>query len=173
MENKNEIRIYMACLASYNNGILHGRWINALSGEDHIRQEITAMLAASPIEDAEEWAMHDYVGFGSVRLSEYEDIATICEMAEFIQGNDDLGVAVLEHYAGDLEMSRSAVEDHYAGCYRSVAEFAEEMTEQQAEQIPDNLRFYINYEAMAQDMLIGDVFAIELAYDEVHIFWQH
>jgi len=35
-----EIRIYVACLASYNNGVLHGRWIDATLGADHIWEEI-------------------------------------------------------------------------------------------------------------------------------------
>jgi len=26
---------------------------------------------------------------------------------------------------------------------------------------------------MAQDMAINDVMAIEIAYDEVHVFWNH
>lgn len=42
------MRIYAACLASYNNGRLHGRWIAADEGADHIRDEIAAMLRESP-----------------------------------------------------------------------------------------------------------------------------
>lgn len=172
-QENNEIRIYMACLASYNSGILHGRWIDATLGAGHIWQEIKAMLAASPIEDAEEWALHDYEGFEGVQLSEYQGVESIVEIAEFIQGNSELGAQVLAHHCGDLEAAKVAIEDHYAGCYRSVAEFAEEMTEQSGTEIPENLRFYIDYDAMARDMLINDVFAIETACDEVHVFWQH
>lgn len=42
------MRIYAACLASYNAGRLHGRWIDADEGVDHIRDEIAAMLRESP-----------------------------------------------------------------------------------------------------------------------------
>lgn len=41
-------RIYVACLASYNNGCLHGAWIDADQDADAIRTEIRAMLKASP-----------------------------------------------------------------------------------------------------------------------------
>lgn len=41
-------RIYAACLASYNNGCLHGAWIDAHQDVDSIRAEIDAMLRASP-----------------------------------------------------------------------------------------------------------------------------
>ena len=32
-------RIYVACLAAYNNGCLHGRWIDATT-PDEIRREV-------------------------------------------------------------------------------------------------------------------------------------
>ncbi|QDS19378.1 antirestriction protein ArdA [Xanthomonas citri] len=42
-------RIYVACLASYNNGVLHGRWID-LDGmdADDVQAEIAEMLRESP-----------------------------------------------------------------------------------------------------------------------------
>ena len=50
-------RIYVACLAAYNNGCLHGRWIEATTPDD-IMGQVRAMLAASPLPGAEEWAIH-------------------------------------------------------------------------------------------------------------------
>jgi len=57
-------RIYVACLAAYNAGRLHGRWIDAAQDAADIQAEVRKMLAASPQADAEEWAIHDYEGFG-------------------------------------------------------------------------------------------------------------
>ena len=45
-------RIYVACLAAYNNGYLYGAWIDADQDPDQIRDEIAAMLARSPIKGA-------------------------------------------------------------------------------------------------------------------------
>lgn len=42
------MRIYVACLASYNNGVLHGRWIDADSDVDAMGAEVAAILRASP-----------------------------------------------------------------------------------------------------------------------------
>ena len=39
-------RIYVACLASYNAGILHGEWIDATDA-DEIREAIETMLSKS------------------------------------------------------------------------------------------------------------------------------
>jgi antirestriction protein len=46
-------RIYVACLAAYNNGELHGEWIDADQSADAIRKEINKMLATSPEPNAE------------------------------------------------------------------------------------------------------------------------
>ncbi len=53
-------KIYIACLAAYNNGYLHGKWIDATQDVDSIYSNIRNVLASSPIPDAEEWAIHDY-----------------------------------------------------------------------------------------------------------------
>lgn len=41
------MRFYAACLASYNNGVLHGRWIDASSDADEMQEEVSAMLRGS------------------------------------------------------------------------------------------------------------------------------
>ena len=171
MTHQGEIRIYVACLAAYNNGYLHGRWIDANIGEDAIWAEIKEMLANSPIAEAEEHALHDYEGFEGLRLSEYEGVSEIVEKAEFIEEHGKLGALVAEHFGGSIDEAKGALEEAYAGQYSSVAGFAEEMTEQSGTEIPDSLRYYINYEAMGRDMAINYVFTIETAFDEVHIFW--
>ena len=57
------MRIYVAGLAAYNAGHLHGVWIDATLELDDIQGQVDAMLAASPVEDAEEYAIHDFEGF--------------------------------------------------------------------------------------------------------------
>jgi antirestriction protein len=41
-------RIYVACLASYNNGTLYGKWIDASTDVDEMAAEIADMLRGSP-----------------------------------------------------------------------------------------------------------------------------
>jgi antirestriction protein len=41
-------RIYAACLSSYNNGCLHGAWIDAEQDADSVNAAINKMLKASP-----------------------------------------------------------------------------------------------------------------------------
>lgn len=168
-----EIRIYVACLAAYNSGYLHGRWIDATLELDQIQEQVTTMLAASPVEDAEEYAIHDYEGFGGYGLSEYEGLEAAHQIACFIEEYPALAGELLNHFGGSLDDARKAVEDNYSGCYKSLADYAEELTDNTAD-IPENLAYYIDYERMGRDMeMSGDIYTIETTYDEVHIFWSH
>ena len=165
------IKIYAACLAAYNNGILHGRWIDATQGEDHIWESIKAMLAESPIPGAEEHAIHDHEGFEGLSISEYEGIENICALADFIAEHGELGARLLEHF-GDTGVAREAIEDHYAGEYKSLADFAQEITEETT-QIPQSIQYYIDWERMARDLAINDLLTIETSFECVHVFWRH
>jgi antirestriction protein len=163
-------RIYVACLAAYNSGVLHGAWIDATNDAWRIWDGIAAMLVASPIAGAEEWAIHDYEGFGCIRIAEYEGIERVAEIVAFIEEHGALGAAVVDHYSGDLAEAREALEDRYLGTYASLADYMQEITEEMKE-LPHSLRYYIDYHAMAHDAeMSGDLFAIEIGYEQAHIF---
>jgi len=168
-EQETQIRIYVACLAAYNNGWLHGRWIDADQESEAIKAEIAAMLAASPIPDAEEWAIHDYEGFEGAPISEYQGIDSVAALAAFIAEHGALGGKLIEHFGGDLDEARTAIEERYFGEYARLADFAEESTEN-AHDIPEALRPYIDYEAMGRDWAISDLLVIETGFEQIHIF---
>ena len=169
MENNSEIRIYVACLAAYNNGILHGRWINADQDAWAIYDEIAAMLKASPIPEAEEWAIHDYEGFEGVRIEEYAGIDGVAEKAAFIAEHGKLGAELIA-YLGELDEARDAMKDRYHGEYSDLADYVQGMTEE-CMSIPESLRYYIDWQAMARDAeMSGDLFTIQTAHNEIHVF---
>ncbi len=93
-----EIRIYMADLARYNSGHLHGVWIDATQELDDIQDQINTMLEESPVKDAEEHAIHDYEGFNGYPLGEYEGIDSVHEIACFIAENLEIGGELLNYY---------------------------------------------------------------------------
>ncbi len=167
------IRIYVACLAAYNNGRLHGRWIDATQGETHIQNQVTAMLESSPEPEAEEWAIHDYEGFEGAPISEWESFESVANLAEFIEEHGALGGKLLEHFGGDLEDAKTAF-DNYYGEFENLEDYARSLTEDCGTEIPANLENYIDYAAMGRDMeLSGDILTIETAFDELHIFGAH
>lgn len=163
-------RIYAACLAAYNNGILHGVWIDADRDAWEIYDGISAMLRKSPIADAEEWAIHDHEGFGGVRIEEFAGIDRIAQLAAFITEHGALGAAVLNYYDGDLEEARLAVEDRYLGAHFTLRDYMQTMIEDGIE-IPDAVRSYIDWDAMASDALMsGNLFTVDADHNDVHVF---
>ena len=163
-------RIYVACLAAYNNGYLHGAWIDADQDADQIRDEIAVMLSRSPVEDAEEYAIHDHEGFEGVSISEYAGIDSVARMAAFIAEHGALGAGLLEQFSGDMDQAKSTLEDCYHGQFASLAEYMEELTTESVT-IPEALRYYVDWDAMARDAEMGgDLFTIETAHGEVHVF---
>lgn len=163
--------IYVACLAAYNNGILHGRWIPATQGTDGIYQDIHNMLAASPIENAEEWAIHDYSGFGDITLDEYESIESVVNIAEFIVEHGELGTALLSEHT--IDDAQTLLNDCYHGSYDSEVDFAQSIFEEcYGDAIPKNLIYYIDHEAFSRDLFMSDYFSME-AQGRTHVFSHH
>ncbi|MFZ5895540.1 MAG: antirestriction protein ArdA [Myxococcota bacterium] len=165
-------RIFVACLAAYNAGMLHGEWIEAAQTAEGIEAEIRSMLARSPVLGAEEWAIHDYEGFCGAQVAEHEVIADVAEIAKFIEEHGQLGGALLAHL-GDLEDAKRAVEEQRAGSGSSLADWAEEYLSDtgELESMPEQLRFYFDYDRYSRDLeLSGDVFALEVE-GVVHVFW--
>ena len=165
-----EPRIYVACLAAYNNGYLHGAWIDAGQEPWSIYDDVKVMLTASPITGAEEWAIHDYEGFGDVRIEEYTGFDRVSALASFIAEHGEIGAASLDYYCGDLEEAQEAITDRYMGEHASLADYVQEVTEETTA-IPQTLHYYIDWQAMARDAeMSGDVFTVSTAYDVVHVF---
>jgi antirestriction protein len=79
-------RVYVACLAAYNSGYLHGAWIDAAQEPWSIYDDVKTMLAASPVAGAEEWAIHDDEGLGGVRIEEYTSFERVSDLAAFVAG---------------------------------------------------------------------------------------
>jgi antirestriction protein len=161
-------KIYVACLAAYNNGILHGSWIDASTGAEHIHEEIKTMLAASPIPHAEEWAIHDYEGFGGIRLSEYEDIEKVAELAAMIEEHGPAYIAYAQ-YAGMEDASEEDFQDKYAGEWDSEEDFAMSLADETMN-IPENIQPYFNYEKFAGDLFINDYYSVDTEDHKVHVF---
>ena len=160
--------IYVACLAAYNSSILYGRWIQATQGLDEIYKDIYDMLAASPIENAEEWAIHDYSGFGDITLDEYESIERVASIAEFIVEHGELGASLLGNYS--IDDAQTLLEDSYHGAYDSEVDFAQSLFEEcYSDAIPKNLLYYIDHDAFSRDLFITDYFSME-AQGKTHVF---
>ncbi len=154
-------RIYVASLSDYNAGRLHGAWISANQEPGELHEGINQMLAKSKEPIAEEWAIHDYEGFGSLHLSEYESIEHVSQLA---QGIAEHGSA-FAHWADYLGSSPwdylDRFDDNYLGQWTSTTEFAESMLDDMGIDIDslvdERWQPYISFDV--------DAFARDLSYD--------
>ena len=96
--------IWVGSLADYNAGHLHGAWIDAAQPHEDLLAAVQHMLSTSREPNAEEWGIFDHDNFGSYRVGEYEDLATVSAIARGIQR---FGLA----YAAWAELSDAALED--------------------------------------------------------------
>ncbi|MHC4399439.1 MAG: antirestriction protein ArdA [Planctomycetota bacterium] len=153
-------RVYVACLASYNAGILHGAWIDATDA-DAIREAIQEMLKRSPCPGAEEYAIHDYEGFGNIRLSEWEDIDRVAELGALIDEHGAAFAAYANHVGVDYATEES-FQDAYCGEWDSEEAYAENLFDElYLHEVPEHIQHYIDYEAFARDLFINDYFSVE------------
>ena len=53
----------------------------------------------------------------------------------------------MSFYGGSLEDAKTAANENYAGSYKTVSDFAEQLTEETTE-IPEKLSYYIDYYRM-------------------------
>jgi len=122
-------RIYVACLAAYNNGILHGAWIDADQSADELHEAVQRMLAASPQPGAEEWAIHDFEGFAPLRLGEYESLERVAAIAAGIAEHGRAFTAWLSYDSDRDPVEADAFEDAYRGEWESLRAYAEDYAE--------------------------------------------
>ena len=175
-------RIYVACLAAYNNGFLHGVWIDCDEDADCIHAKIQAMLKTSPAwkigDICEEWAIHDYENWQGFNLSEWEDIDQLVEWAELLEEHGEaitqcLSFAEIAQYY-DHYGTVEGFEDRFMGEYETKEDFVRESLKNQgvidAVEKAGLNEFYINFKQLAYDWFIDSYFCIEVSYQKVYVF---
>lgn len=172
-------RIYVACLAAYNNSWLHGSWID-IEGKnsEEVYAEIQSMLATSPEKDAEEWAIHNHEGFDGLDVTESHDIEALCDYVDAITTStypQDLIAGVCDHLHVNAREAIDYIEDKYKGEHTDLETYIIELLEDTGglENVPMHLRNYFDYAAYARDMeLNGDIFTID-SPKGIYVLWNH
>lgn len=173
-----DVGCYIACLASYNNGRLHGAWIDLelISDADDLQECIDHILATSPEPGAEEWAMHDHAGLPDcLSRSEWPDLS---ELAAWGAALADLSRPEWEpfrFYCDDRGEVCSADDfrDAYHGCWDDPSDFAYQLAED-AGVMPESSAWplsCIDWEAAWRELQIGgDYSAVSASTGGVHVF---
>lgn len=157
-------RIYVRSLVDYNEGHDIGDWIDASQDLEDIHADLQRILARSlhahwTGEPSEEWAIHDYDGFGSVQLHEYESLDVVCALGKGI-AEHGLAFAAWAEIEDNKDIhTLERFRDAYIGEFESRQAYAEHMVgeldgDKALEALPEWLRdiVRIDYEAMVNEM---------------------
>lgn len=131
-----EVGAYIACLASYNNGILHGAWVDLeeCQDEEDIQEGIDWILKTSPTPHAEEWAMHDSSGLPAyLRGTEWPQLEALIAWADGISAYIDADEREAYRLACEDQgetLDDDGFRDRYCGCYSSGEDYAQELAEE-------------------------------------------
>ena len=171
-------RIYVASLADYVAGRLHGSWLEVSGDADELAEGVAAMLAGSRLPGAEEWAIHDYEGFGPLRLGEYETLETVARLARAIAEHGPAPMHWADLVSNTDEATLDEFDNVYQGHWESLTAFADSLWDDCGyegvldEVIPEGLRSYVRFdaEAYARDLELGGFIVSSEGDGGVYIF---
>ena len=168
------MKIYVASVADYNNGVPHGVWIDVedTTMED-VQEQIDAMLAASPTEPgtAEEWEIHDVEDIPRGLI--WNGLPKILEFAEYSR-KYDYYQDPFYHWVDDGNVNNmDEFLDYFEGEYTSTEEFVEKYLDDlgDLQDLPDIIKYNIDFEGIWTDFKAGgDFYEIKNADHKVYIY---
>jgi len=125
---------------------------------DAIREKIPgAVIDEILCADAEGLARHFLSRYDCFSLCEWQAWA---EAAARSYLDPEIVAAYCENLGDWTEEAVSAAEDAYSGSFDSPEDFAEDLADQTGmlESMPENLRYYFDFEKFSRDLMMGDYF---------------
>ncbi len=144
----------------------NGKWIDmdSIDSTDEVLEELAEAEIIPRNEDDEpnyggDLLVADAEGLAKAFLNRHDtfDLDDFVEARDYCSGNhvdEDAAVAYV-NYAGSW--SKSDFEDSYQGEADNEVAYAEQLFDEcYAHDIPENLRYYIDYEKFARDLFMSD-----------------
>lgn len=183
-EGRESPHIYVASLTDYNAGILHGTWLDANDTVEGLQEGIDVMLATSPTaerygEPAEEWAIHDFEGWGRIEVDEHESLATVTRLAEGLERHGEAFGAYVDVVGTTGAEELAQFEERYLGQFVSLEDYGDSLLADMGvdvddlPDVPEGLRPYVTIDVAGwvRDMqLNGEIRGVE-GGNGVYVFW--
>lgn len=153
-------RVYVASLAAYNAGMLHGEWIDAVDADD-METAAQAMVSASPIP-GEEWAIHDSDGFYGIEVGEYDSFERVAAIGAWLETLGGQAAAGGAWFAGDTSTDVDSLEADFEDAYRGEFDSERDYAYSHAEDVlemdswPETAQTYFDCDAFARDLFSSD-----------------
>ena len=168
------LNIFITNLGKYNEGELVGEWVKLPVSEE----ELEAVFERIGInEEYEEHFITDYeTDITGLKVGEYDSIEDLNELAETLEDLDEYEREIVEAMISegyDLEEALEKKDDCmiYYDC-NDMTDVAEQYAEETGllDSIPENLRYYFDFEAYGRDMGIEGTFVFTNNGNCVQIF---
>lgn len=170
--------VYVGTYGKYNSGSLAGKWLDIADyASEEEFYEACAELHKDEPAGRRELMFQDWsdVPSGFISESSISDaLFGLVQEAKSMSDEEQEALAewLADHGASDGEDAddlMSEFHDDYVGEYDSEEAFAEEMVDEGAfGDIPENIASYIDYEAIARDLFMGDYW-----YSNGHVFHRY
>ena len=159
------IKVAITNLAAYNEGDLIYKWLELPATQEEIENAYNAVKRSTRDE---EFFISDYeTNINGLEIGEYESIEKLNELAEKFNELDECDRLIFEAYANytDFEevlekLNNNELEGYiYYGC-DDMEDVAEQVVEAMGllDQMPENLRYYFDFEAYGRDLDIEGTF---------------
>lgn len=178
MSDDNKYRVWVGCLACYNNGALVGEWFDAEdapTNEDAFNEAIPGHVkyVKSDFSPHEEIWVFDHEN--SPVDGEYSPNAAV-EYAEWLDGLNDGETEIfklwLKHESQEFDAdSVETFHDRYAGCFEEGADAIEDLYPES--ELPEwaKSEYWTILRSKFEDLdNDGAYYTIETGYKEVHVF---
>ena len=169
-------KIWVGCPAAYNNGYLHGSWINLEECNfdiEIVQKEIDEILKTSPIKNCDEWEIFDKENC-PYNTDDLESLLMDLEIISISDFDPELIAEVQDNLGHDkIEDTLEFMEENYLGEFESVEDYAISFIEDcyGKDFMPKGLEGYFDYEGYAKELENGgDIFTVQQGYKSVHIF---
>lgn len=155
------LKIYVTNLSKYNEGVLVGEWVSLpCEGLEEVLNKISN-------NGNDELFISDYeTDISNLKISEYDDILQLNEIAEEIDNLSDDEVIALQAYLEQYNDIEQALEEVRQGNYRIYynCDNMEDVAYQVVNDCglldgaPEELKVYFDYEAYGRDLSINGTF---------------
>lgn len=173
-------RVFITNLGKYNEGELIGKWLDLPC--DDIEEELSSIgVSDEPAENGiyyEEYFITDYENDYGYRVGEYDSLEELNEIAEELEDLDEYDKEIINAFienGSDIEEALDGLRDEKYMIFSNCSDMTD-VAEQYAEEIglldriPEDLRFYFDFEAYGRDMEMEGTFIFTDSGNCIQIF---
>jgi len=147
-------KLYVGTYKKYNEGSIKGAWLD-LSDYADSEEFLTACAELHNDESDPEFMFQDYE---DMPASLYSESGIDQAIWDYMDACEDMGEDVV-NAACDLDIPLDRINDAYAGSADSETDYAEQYADDTGmlASMPENLRFYFDFERFARDLFMCDM----------------